>query len=66
MSKQKRKKQGGQNGHKGKTLTRKDVEKMLAEGSCEYKVEDVGKNEGEGLKESIKKKEEEMKEKYKD
>lgn len=39
------KKQGGQNGHKGKTLTRKDVEKMLAEGSCEYKVEDVGKSE---------------------
>ena len=27
------KKQGGQNGHKGKTLTRKDVEKMLAEGT---------------------------------
>ena len=26
------KKQGGQNGHKGKTLTRKDVEKMLLPG----------------------------------
>lgn len=39
------KKQGGQNGHKGKTLTRKDVEKMLADGKCEYKIEDIEKSE---------------------
>ncbi len=37
------KKQGAQNGHKGVTLTQKDVEEMLASKGCEHKVRNIGK-----------------------
>ncbi len=36
------KKQGAQGGHKGITLTRNDVEAMLASGKCEHKVKNIG------------------------
>lgn len=39
------KKKGGQAGHKGKTLSRKAVEKIIADGKCEYRVEEVGARE---------------------
>lgn len=36
-------KQGGQEGHKGKSLTNEDVRKMLDSGHCEHKVKSIGK-----------------------
>lgn len=38
--------QGGQKGHKGKTLTPEDVSRMLSSGNCEHKVKVIGKPGG--------------------
>lgn len=40
-------KQGGQEGHKGKALTQEDVHRMLSSGQCEHKIKIHGRPEGQ-------------------
>ena len=47
------KKPGGQKGHTGSTLTKKDVEKKLQTGQYVHKITAIGKKEGEYIKKYV-------------